>query len=147
MSRKPPRFFLVIVPEGTPEDMKERIVMKALDQADIPQDQRVTLGRVSPRGWVSGMSGEDMSLIPRLKGKTLALPNGPFHTKHPERTRVLGILREAYDGTVHSEFKNGVTRHYEDVDFRCVMIVDSLADAQDIMTVMGKRVVVLDASD
>ncbi len=60
------------------------------------------------------MGSGDPSLIPRLNGKVMAMKDFTTILSHKIDTQkaIFGYLREAYDGELHKQFGNGISRSY-----------------------------------
>ena len=75
---------------------------------------------LTPAGLVSGWKdGNDPSLIPKLKGKTLVTKDFTEILEMPQLAQddIFNTLRGAYDGQVEKSFGNGVQRVYSDCYF------------------------------
>jgi hypothetical protein len=68
-------------------------------------------------GFTGGVGGakKDASLIPVINGKTFVIKEGDNLLTAPNRDRILSELRDLYDGTSRSAYRNRVARDYEDV--------------------------------
>lgn len=72
-------------------------------------------------GFHSGFTGggpakkKDAGLIPTINGKTFIVKDGDTLLTAPNRDRILAELRDIYDGTSRSHFRNRVSRAYEDI--------------------------------
>lgn len=96
---------------------------------------------VTPHGLVSGWkSGQDPSLIAKLKDKTLVAKDfTEILTMHPSaQAEVFSVLRGAFDGYVDKMFGNGVKRHYSDHYFACIAGATHAIHAKK-MSELGER--------
>lgn len=72
-------------------------------------------------GWRGNGSGEDHSLAPRLRDRTLVTKDGDTLLRLPNRDQVLAEARDLYDGTAHTYFKNQTGQNYDDLKFTWIL--------------------------
>ena len=100
------------------------------------------LSKLTPASLVSGWrgEGEDPSLLPRLKNRTLCVKDFTAvlsMTSH-DKENLFGMLRDAYDGRFVSTFGNGTTREYVDLYFSILAGVTQAIHAES-RTNLGER--------
>ena len=81
-------------------------------------DDVYTTSSITPNALISGAipyKGREPSLLPKLDGKTLCIKD--FSTiqtmRDNDRDSLLGILRDAYDGSAGKEFGTGESKHFK----------------------------------
>lgn len=95
--------------------------------------------KVLVSGWRDG-DGEDSSLLPRLKRRTLLIKD--FTTvvsmSHAAQDELYGLLRDAFDGTFRKQYGNRVERHYSDIRFGFIAGVTNVIHG-DCRSSLGER--------
>lgn len=64
---------------------------------------------------------EDLSMIPKLKGKTFIVKDGDTILQNPAMTTILSQFRALYDRNFGTQFKNKMSRDYKDVNCTVVL--------------------------
>lgn len=104
-----PIWMLLVAPPG---GMKTELLLSLSGHDSIIETTSLT-----PQALMSGANfgGSDPSLIPKLNGKILVIKD--FTTiismNSIQRDEILGVLRDAYDGSTEKRFGNGIVRRYE----------------------------------
>lgn len=81
---------------------------------------------------------EDMSLILKLKGKTLIIKDGDTLLKNKDLQAILSQLRALYDRNLRTSFKNKMSRNYEEIGVTVLINgTDSLIDLDE--SELGER--------
>lgn len=62
-----------------------------------------------------GKDGEDNSLIPHIRGKTLATKDGDTLLQSPNLSQILSEARDIYDGTSRTHYRNKMGKTYEGI--------------------------------
>lgn len=100
------------------------------------------LSKLTPASLVSGWrgEGEDPSLLPRLKNRTLCVKDftAVLSMSSHDKENLFGMLRDAYDGRFVSTFGNGTTREYTDLYFSILAGVTQAIHAES-RTNLGER--------
>lgn len=58
---------------------------------------------------------EDMSLIPKIKNKTLVIKDGDTLLQAPNRDQILAEMRDFFDGVSRTHYRHGMARDYEGI--------------------------------
>jgi hypothetical protein len=68
-------------------------------------------------GYTGGHHGpqEDASLLPKMQGKTVIIKDADTLVNSTGRDRILSELRDIYDGTSRSNYRNRISNNYEDI--------------------------------
>lgn len=81
-------------------------------------------------GYNTGKDKQDTSILPKIKGKTLATKDGDTLIKHPAKEEILAQARGLYDGSGRVHFNNQVAFDYENLRFSWLLFgTNSLRDA------------------
>jgi len=100
------------------------------------------LSKLTPASLVSGWrgEGEDPSLLPRLKNKTLCVKDftAVLSMSPNDKENLFGMLRDAYDGRFVSTFGNGTQREYTNLYFSILAGVTHAIHAES-RTNLGER--------
>lgn len=64
-------------------------------------------------GFTGGNRNTDASLIPRMDKKTVIIKDADTLITAPGRERILGELRDIWDGVTRSNYRNRISREYE----------------------------------
>ena len=107
---------------GPPSSGKTDVIqhLKLYDRCEMLSD-------ITSHTLVSGMNknGQDLSLLPRLKNKIIAIKDfTSILSKNPqERQEILGTFRECYDDNFKKVFGNGIKREYSGIHFSIIAAV------------------------
>lgn len=117
-----PVWIFVVAPPGSGK------TLVTLTLSDAPSC--IFLSNLKPHALISGYKpsddpNDDPSLLPKLKGKTLAVKDYTEVMSLPTSTQeeLYGVLRGAYDGRAEMMFGNGIHRIYPDCHFTMVAAV------------------------
>lgn len=117
-----PVWIFIVAPPGAGK------TLVTLTLSDAPAC--VFLSNLKPHALISGYKPsddpeDDPSLLPKLKGKTLAVKDYTEVMSLPTSTQeeLYGVLRGAYDGRAQMMFGNGVVRDYPNCHFTMVAAV------------------------
>lgn len=96
------------------------------------------------RGLHSGFIGdkkskkEDASLIPKFKGKTVIIKDGDTLVKSPNRDLILAEMRDLYDRTSRSHYRNRQVKNYEGINM--TFVICGTDDIKSLnRTLLGER--------
>lgn len=106
-------------------------------------DRTLFKSSVGPHNLVSGFKAKhDPSLISHVNGLVLIIKDGTQLLTQPliVKQEVFSILRDAYDGSLHRQFGNGVLREYEDLHFSVCIGVTPIVNGMSEAT-LGDRFV------
>lgn len=103
-----------------------------------------TTSSITPNALISGAipyKGKEPSLLPKLDGKTLCIKD--FSTiqtmRDTERDSLLGILRDAYDGSAGKVFGTGESKHFESKFSILAGVTPSIYDLEYQFSSLGER--------
>lgn len=103
-----------------------------------------TTSSITPNALISGAisyKGKEPSLLPKLDGKTLCIKD--FSTiqtmRDTERDSLLGILRDAYDGSAGKVFGTGESKHFESKFSILAGVTPSIYDLEHQFSSLGER--------
>jgi len=87
-------------------------------ESTMGSDNVVYRTSLTPQAFVSGFRGEDHSIMAQVMGKCLAVKDWSniLSLSHTDLERLTSLLREAYDGYVHTSYGNFVHRQYPPPD-------------------------------
>jgi len=68
-------------------------------------------------GYIGGKEGrkKDASIIPQMDRKTTIIKDGDTLLTAPSRDKILAEMRDIYDGTSRTHYRNRVSRDYDDI--------------------------------
>jgi phage-related protein len=64
---------------------------------------------------------EDLSMIPKINGKTLVIKDGDTILQNPAMSQILSQFRALYDRALRTQFKNKMSRDYEDINTTVIL--------------------------
>lgn len=64
---------------------------------------------------------EDLSMIPKINGKTLVIKDGDTILQNPAMSQILSQFRALYDRALRTQFKNKMSRDYEDINATVIL--------------------------
>lgn len=122
-----------------PASCGKTTIIESFESCD---DYSEHLSKLTPASLVSGWrgEGEDPSLLPKLKNKTLCVKDftAVLSMSSHDKENLFGMLRDAYDGRFVSTFGNGMTREYTNLYFSVLAGVTQAIHAES-RTNLGER--------
>ena len=106
-------------------------------------DRTLFKSSIGPHNLISGFRAKyDPSLISNVNGLVLIIKDGTQLLTQPllVKQEIFSILRDAYDGSVHRQFGNGVIREYLDLRFSVCIGVTPIVNGMSEAT-LGDRFV------
>lgn len=118
---------------------KSEIIMSLKNDAGV-----VAISSLTPHTLISGANftaGNDPSLIPELDGKVLTIKDFTTITEmnQTQRSEIVSILRDAYDGECSKPFGNAVRRAYQSKFGIIAGVTEVIEVFSEGMTALGER--------